>query len=106
MYMLGLAAVFWSIWNIRNNICFDKKEFKSPCEIIFLACVFIRYLAGLYSGVKQELIEKRVQTMIRVAMQFLEKNQPVPAPRMLLMDGEASDEDQDNGGDQVDHPGA
>jgi hypothetical protein len=61
--------------------------------------------AGLYLGVKQELIEKGVQT-IKVAMQILEKKQPTPAPRPMLMDGEASDDDQDNGEDQVDHPRA
>jgi hypothetical protein len=61
--------------------------------------------AGLYLGVKQELIEKGVQT-IKVAMQILEKKQPTPAPKPMLMDGEASDDDQDNGEDQVDHPRA
>jgi hypothetical protein len=24
VYMLGLAAVCWTIWNTRNSICFDK----------------------------------------------------------------------------------
>jgi hypothetical protein len=92
--MLGLVALCWATWTTRNSICFDKKEFRNPCEIIFLVCV------------KQEMIEKGVQTMIRVAMQILEKKHPVPAPRLMLTEGEATDDDQDNGEDQVDHLGA
>jgi hypothetical protein len=42
-----------------NSIYFNKKDFKSPCDIIFSAYVFMR--SGLYLGVKQE-IEKGVQT--------------------------------------------
>jgi hypothetical protein len=53
-----VAAVSWVTWTTRNSICFDKKDFRNPCDIIFSACVFMRYWSGLYSGVKQEMIEK------------------------------------------------
>jgi hypothetical protein len=101
IYMLGFAAVCWAIWSTRNSICFEKKEFKNPCEIIFLACLFIRYWSGLYIGVRQELIEKGVQMMIRVAMKILEKKASTSAPRLLLTASEAADEEQD----KVDGPG-
>jgi hypothetical protein len=100
VYMLGFAAVCWAIWSTPNSICFEKKEFKNPCEIIFLACLFIRYWSGLYTGVRQELIEKGIQTMIRVAMKILEKAS-TSAPRLLLTASEAADEEQD----KVDGPG-
>jgi hypothetical protein len=55
----------------------------------------------LYTGVRQELIEKGVQMMIRVAMKILEKKASTSAPRLLLTASEAADEEQD----KVDGPG-
>jgi hypothetical protein len=26
--MLGLAAICWSIWKVRNKTCFDKKPIR------------------------------------------------------------------------------
>jgi hypothetical protein len=98
VYMLGLAAVCWATRTTRNSICFEKTECRNPCEIIFLACLFMRYWSDLYLGVKQEMIEKGVQTMIRMAMRVLEKKPPAPAPRLMLTKEDATDDEQDKGG--------
>jgi hypothetical protein len=50
--MFGLAAMCWATWTTHNSICFDKKDFKNPCDIIFSACVFMCYWLGVYSGVE------------------------------------------------------
>jgi hypothetical protein len=105
VYMLGLAVVCWAIWSTRNSMCFEKKDSKNPCEIVFLACLFIRYWSGLYTGVHQEMIEKGVQTMIRVAMRILEKKPSTSAPRLLLTEGDTSDEEQDKEDGPGDQPG-
>jgi hypothetical protein len=47
-HMLLLAAGCWAIWNVRNQITFEKKVVKSPMVTIFLMCAFLRYWAGLY----------------------------------------------------------
>lgn len=56
VYMLGLAAICWAIWKARNRACFDKKLIKHPCKILVLACIFMRYWAGLYPGEMQSVI--------------------------------------------------
>lgn len=28
---VGISAVFWTIWKIRNNVVFDKKRISNPC---------------------------------------------------------------------------
>jgi hypothetical protein len=47
-HMLLLAAGCWAIWNVRNQITFEKKVVKSPMVTIFSMCAFLRYWAGLY----------------------------------------------------------
>jgi hypothetical protein len=67
--------------------------------------LFIRCWSGLYTGVHQEMIEKGIQTMIRVAMRILEKKPSTSAPRLLLTEGDASDEEQDKEDVPGDQPG-
>jgi hypothetical protein len=47
-YTLLTAAVFWSIWIMRNKITFNKHVLKSPVAIIFTMCSFMNYCEGLY----------------------------------------------------------
>jgi hypothetical protein len=58
VHMLGLAAIFWAIWKAWNKFCFEKKVIKNPSEIIFSACMFMKYWAGLYTGDEQEMIKE------------------------------------------------
>lgn len=51
-HIVGLAAVIWATWKIRNRACFEKKLIKSPTEIVCYASVFLNYWAGLQK--KQE----------------------------------------------------
>ena len=46
-HMVGLAAICWSIWRSRNNVCFEKKKIRSPTEIICLASSFIVFWTEL-----------------------------------------------------------
>lgn len=45
--MVGLAAVTWAIWLAHNRATFEKKMTKMPFEIVFSACSFLLYGAGL-----------------------------------------------------------
>ena len=44
IHMIGLAAICWAIWRMRNSIFFeDIKKCRSPTKIICLASSFILY---------------------------------------------------------------
>ncbi|KAF7001427.1 hypothetical protein CFC21_017101 [Triticum aestivum] len=49
-YTVGLAAVCWAIWLARNQATFEKKQIKTPFEIVFSVCSFLLYWAGLQQG--------------------------------------------------------
>jgi hypothetical protein len=55
--MFGLAVICWPTWKCHNRACFDKKFLKNPSEIIFSACAFMRYWAGLHPVETQQLVE-------------------------------------------------
>jgi hypothetical protein len=46
-----------------------------------------------YTGVREEMIEKGVQAMIRVAMRILEKKSSTPTPRLMLIEGDVTVEE-------------
>ena len=43
VFFVGLVAVCWSIWKIKNSICFEEKRVKTPTEIICLICSMLTY---------------------------------------------------------------
>lgn len=44
---VGLAPICWAIWLARNRATFEFKWINSPFEIVFTACTFMIYWAGL-----------------------------------------------------------
>jgi hypothetical protein len=59
-----------------------KKLIKNPIEILFSACAFIRYWAGLYPEETQKLIQEGVDLMMKTAIKLIgkkEETQGVPA---------------------------
>jgi hypothetical protein len=57
IHFVGLSAICWAVWKIRNATHFEKNSVRSPTEIICLASSFIVYWADLQKeeGVKQAL---------------------------------------------------
>jgi hypothetical protein len=51
------------------------------------------------------MMEKGVETMIRVAMRILKKKSLAPVLRMMLTEGDATDEEQDKEDGLGDQPG-
>uniref|UniRef100_A0A8I6Y2K0 Uncharacterized protein n=1 Tax=Hordeum vulgare subsp. vulgare TaxID=112509 RepID=A0A8I6Y2K0_HORVV len=47
IYAVGLTAICWAIWLARNRATFEKKWINTPFEIVFTACAFLKYWAGL-----------------------------------------------------------
>jgi hypothetical protein len=58
--MLGLAVICWAIWKTRNSICFDKKVLKSLVQILYTACAFMNYWAGLYPEESQKVLKELI----------------------------------------------
>jgi hypothetical protein len=69
-YVVGIATTCWSIWKIRNKVCFDGKTFRNPIEIICHACALMKYWAGLQKEGDKEVLIQGVETMIKIALQF------------------------------------
>ncbi|XBJ27871.1 hypothetical protein VPH35_005070 [Triticum aestivum] len=57
-YTSGLAAVCWAIWNCRNQATFEHKILKSPFNVVYAACGFLTYWAGLMAGDDREFMER------------------------------------------------
>ncbi|XBH99326.1 hypothetical protein VPH35_128690 [Triticum aestivum] len=57
-YPFVLAAVCWAIWNCRNQAIFEQKELKTPFAVIYSACGFISYWAGMMTGADREAMER------------------------------------------------
>jgi hypothetical protein len=74
-YMLGLDVICWAIWKTRNMVWFEKKMLANPINIIFFACAFIRYWAGLYSQETQRLIKDGVEVMMTTALKLIRKQE-------------------------------
>uniref|UniRef100_A0A453P103 Uncharacterized protein n=1 Tax=Aegilops tauschii subsp. strangulata TaxID=200361 RepID=A0A453P103_AEGTS len=49
-YTVGLAATCWAIWLARNRATFEKKQIKTPFEIVFSLCSFLLYWTCLQQG--------------------------------------------------------
>jgi hypothetical protein len=65
--ILGVAAICWTIWKLRNRACFEGKLIKSPIELILYATVFMNYWAGLNSVADQENIRRGAGNLVNVA---------------------------------------
>jgi hypothetical protein len=39
--MVGISAVFWTIWNFRNEACFENKIVWDPIVLIYVVSVGI-----------------------------------------------------------------
>jgi len=63
----------WSIWKMRNKICFEGEKLHSPLDIVRHACALIKFWAGLQKEVDKEMLIQGVDTMIKIALQLLSK---------------------------------
>lgn len=41
MVLVGIAAMFWSLWRSRNDICFNRRNVTDPMTIVKMMCAWI-----------------------------------------------------------------
>jgi hypothetical protein len=70
MHVVGLAAVCWAIWHIRNVVCFDNKRVKSPTEIVSMICSFLTYWAGLLKENLRQQVNRGAEAVKTAALLF------------------------------------
>jgi hypothetical protein len=73
VYIVGLAAFCWAIWNARNKRCFEKICIKSPHEITISVCMFVCYWTGLFLGGDQELIKAGAAIVVQTSVNLMKK---------------------------------
>jgi hypothetical protein len=73
MYMVGLAAMCWSIWTLRNKVTFDGHIVRNPMEPIFIMCAFVLYWAGLQAdGIRGQVVQ-RTGELMKMAAEMTKK---------------------------------
>ncbi|XBI00997.1 hypothetical protein VPH35_129882 [Triticum aestivum] len=70
-FTVGLAAVYWAIWNRRNQATFEFKKLSSPFEIIFMACTHLSYWAGLLKSEGRAELEHGATLLKRNAKELM-----------------------------------
>uniref|UniRef100_A0A453SH10 Uncharacterized protein n=1 Tax=Aegilops tauschii subsp. strangulata TaxID=200361 RepID=A0A453SH10_AEGTS len=53
-----LAAICWAMWNCRNRATFEHKKLRTPFVVVFPACGYMNYWAGLMEGADREAMER------------------------------------------------
>jgi hypothetical protein len=94
VHIIGVAALCWVIWKLRNRACFNGKLVKSPAEFICYACSFLRYWAGLQGEGDKSMVEQGADRLQRVVLGIHTASQPPDGngPAMLE-DGDKMQED-------------
>ena len=57
-YTFGLAGFCWAMWINRNSVTFESKQMRSPFDVVYSACGFLTYWAGLMTGDDREMMER------------------------------------------------
>lgn len=68
---LGVSAICWAIWKVRNRACFDKKLIKNPVEIVCHAGGLMKHWIGLFAGDDRAALEEGFDTMVKIALELL-----------------------------------
>ncbi|KAI4975104.1 hypothetical protein ZWY2020_048711 [Hordeum vulgare] len=67
----GLAAICWALWNCRNRATFEKKKLGSPFDVVYSACGFLTYWAGLLTGEDKLAMERGAKILKRNASNMM-----------------------------------
>jgi hypothetical protein len=75
-FIMGIAAICWAIWKLRNKACFLGKINNSPIELISFVVVFMKYWAGLNRQEDQDALRQDANILLEVAMRSQRTHPP------------------------------
>lgn len=58
---LGLGALCWSLWTVRNKMLFEKKFAKQPIDVLYKLIFFLQQWKPLWKGLDHQLLEHMVE---------------------------------------------
>jgi hypothetical protein len=85
IYMVGIAAVCWAIWTIRNKLTFDNHNMRSPLEAVFTLCSFVMYWAGLQATDDKNQMMMGAGRLMEMAAEMAKQSR-TRASRALISD--------------------
>jgi hypothetical protein len=66
-YMVGMAAVCWAIWILRNKLTFEHYVLRNPVEIVFTVCSFLLHWTGLQKEEDRIILKTNTKFLMAVA---------------------------------------
>jgi hypothetical protein len=58
--MVGMAAMCWAIWTLRNKLTFEHYVLQNPVEIVFTVCSFLLHWTGLQKEEDRIILKTQV----------------------------------------------
>jgi hypothetical protein len=95
-HVVGIAAICWSVWKMRNKICFEGKKLHNPLEIVSHACALMKHWAGLQKDVDKEVLIQGVNAMFKIAVQILAERRNEAQANMLPEAAREDEADQES----------
>jgi hypothetical protein len=92
-HIVGITALCWAVWKIRNNACFEGKLISSPVGLICYMCAFLRYWAGLQGEKDKEMLLEGASRLQRGSTAAHEMARQVGASRARIQEGVDKDEE-------------
>lgn len=71
LFTVGLQQFCWTIWLARNQATFERKWINTAFEIVFTACAFLIYWAGLQKPDMMGVIKHGAELLKENASQML-----------------------------------
>ena len=69
--IVGIAAICWALWKMRNKVMFDDHRMRTPCEVLFHIASLLNYWAGLHKDSDKEFLKLGSEKMMMVATDLL-----------------------------------
>lgn len=95
LQIMGLAAICWAIWKLRNMACFKHKLPRSPAEFVCDACSFMRYWVGLQTDVDRVMLEQGAAVLQRGELEAHDDGLGECRKEVQQLEARGADEEED-----------
>jgi hypothetical protein len=72
--LIGLAAICWALWISRNDLVFQKSQYKSILQVIFRGTFWIRSWSVLSKEDGRIILKEGCRALETVALEFFHKS--------------------------------